>query len=65
MVKDMSSYFGKCKSSSPLPQYAGLSENEITFTHVWPMKSGGSMLLGVGKQDGKYVVVARFSREAH
>ena len=65
MVKDMSSYFGKCKSSSPTPQYASLGESEITFTHVWPMKTGGSMLLGVGKQDGKYVVVARFSREAH
>ena len=65
MVKDMSSYFGPCKSSSPLPQYAGLADSEITFTHVWPMKAGGSMLLGVGKQDGKYVVVARFTREAH
>ncbi len=65
MVKDMSSYFGKAKSSSPTPQYANLGESEITFTHVWPMKAGGSMLLGVGKQDGKYVVVARFTRETH
>lgn len=65
MVKDMSGYFGKARSSSPTPQYAGLAESEITFTHVWPMKTGGSMLLGVGKQDGNYVVVARFTRERH
>ena len=29
------------------------------------MQTGGSLLLGVGKQDGKYVIVARFTKEQH
>ena len=65
MVASIDKQFGKAKSSSPKPQYAGLADGEITFTHVWPMKTGGSLLMGVGKQESNYVIVARFTREAH
>lgn len=61
MTANISKYFGKPENSSPKPQYDGLAEDEIIFTHVWPMKAGGSLLLGVGKQEDKYVIVARFT----
>lgn len=65
MTANISKYFGKAKSSSPKPKYAGLTDGEITFTHVWPIKTGGSLLLGVGKQEDKHVIVARFTNEVH
>ncbi|MDX1680395.1 MAG: hypothetical protein R3242_06670 [Akkermansiaceae bacterium] len=65
MIRDITRYFGEPKSSSPKPMYAGLGEGEITFSHVWPMKTGGTLLMGVGKQDDKLMIIARFSREQH
>ena len=65
MVGHINKHFGEAKSASPKPQYAGLGEGEITFSHAWPMKTGGSLLLGVGKQEGNSVIIARFTSEAH
>jgi len=61
----MNKFFGQSKSASPKPQYAGLGDGEITFSHMWPLQTGGSMLLGVGKQEGNFVIIARFTNEAH
>lgn len=65
MVDQINKQFGQARSSSPKPAYAGLGESQITFTHAWPMTSGGSLLLGVGKQEGKYVIIARFTIKEH
>ena len=57
MIRDITKYFGQPKSAYAKPQYAALGDEEITFTHVWPMKTGGSLLMGVGKLDGKYLIM--------
>ena len=50
MTGHISKYFGKGKSSAPKPQYSSLGNDEINFTHVWPMKPRGSLLLGVANR---------------
>lgn len=65
MVKNISKFFGEAKRAAPKPQYAGLGEGEITFNDAWSLKTGGSLLLGIGKQDGNHVIIARFTREQH
>lgn len=61
MTKNITGYFGKPTSAYHKPDYANLTDGGITFTHVWPMKAGGYLLLGVGRQEGTYILVTRFS----
>lgn len=65
MVASINKYFGEAKNTASKPEYDALGEGEITFCHVWPLKTGGSLLMGVGKQEGKHVIIARFTREQH
>ena len=32
-------------------------------SHLWKLQSGGSALLGVSMQGGRYLVVVRFTKE--
>lgn len=65
LVASMDEHYGKSKSAATKLPYQTLGENEITFTHAWPMETGGSVLLGAGKQEGKYVIIARFTSSQH
>lgn len=65
LVAALNKHYGKSKSTATKLPYQSLAESEITFTHAWPMEPGGSLLLGAGKQEGEYVIIARFTSQQH
>jgi len=65
MIVNISKQFDQPKVASTKPDYASLAEGQITFTHAWSATNGATLLLGVGKQEGEYVIIARFSSEQH
>ena len=61
MIHLLSEKFGKPGKSAKRPDFAKIEDGYSLNTHVWNLKSGGSALVGFGRQDDAYMVTARFS----
>lgn len=54
---------GKPLQAAPRVDPSAVPEGSMVASHLWRMESGGSALLGVGCEGGKYQVIVRFTGE--
>lgn len=64
MVQIMSDQYGKPAQSATLPKQKSLEDGSALNTHLWRLKGGVSALVGVGHENGGYIVIARFTNES-
>jgi hypothetical protein len=55
---------GKPVQAAPPINLASVPEGTMLASHVWRIESGGSALLGIGREGKDYQVVVRFTMEA-
>lgn len=65
LAENITAAYGKPKSADTTLNTADLNDGAITFTHVWSLKEGGSLLLGAGRSEDSYMVIARFTATEH
>ena len=60
----MSEQYGKPAQAAGLPKKESLAEGTALNTHLWRLKGGVSALVGIGFENGGYIVVARFTNDS-
>jgi hypothetical protein len=63
LVELMGALHGKPVQAGAYPGIKQVKDDMFLPSHLWKLQSGGSALLGVSKQAGRYLVVVRFTKE--
>ncbi|MEO7098177.1 MAG: hypothetical protein ABI162_02360 [Luteolibacter sp.] len=62
-IELLTTLHGKPLQAVPQIDLASIPESSMLSSHLWRLESGGSALLGIGREGGKYQVVVRFTQE--
>ena len=62
-IELLSTLHGKPLQAVPQIDLASVPDGSMVASHLWRLESGGSALLGVGREGGNYQVVVRFTKE--
>ena len=63
LVELMGALHGKPVQAGAYPGIKQVKDDMFLPSHLWKLQSGGSALLGVSMQGGRYLVVVRFTKE--
>lgn len=63
MIDLVSILHGKALQSAPYPSADKLEDGGILASHLWRTQEGNSILLGTGREKGKYGVIVRLTTE--
>jgi hypothetical protein len=63
LVEVLSALHGKPAQAGGYPGIKQVKDDMFLPSHLWQLKNGGSALLGVSMQQGRYLVVVRFTTE--
>ena len=61
----LTEHFGEPAGAAKTLELAPIPDKEISFTHLWKPQQGGSVLCGAGHENGKYVIIVRFTTDEH
>ncbi len=63
LVELITTLYGEPVHGSPLPKMETLKDGSFMPSHLWKLKTGGSILLGTGREGDKYQMVVRFTKD--
>lgn len=64
-IEQLTEHFGEPVGGLPNLDITPIPNKGISFTHHWKLTNGGSALVGAGNEDGKYLIIVRYTTDEH